>query len=105
MIKTRLIFTLYTIYGILFKGESCAYVRAHGVCSEGQGDVAERTLPHAARSCLGERRLSLPRSLCARVYVHRIRAHVGASEEREERGRGWLCACVFVSVTGVNIQE
>lgn len=41
MVKTRLIFTLYTVYGILFKGEFCTYVRVPGVCvrvcSEGAG--------------------------------------------------------------------
>lgn len=74
MVKTRLIFTLYTVYGILFKGEFCAYVRAPGV--EGLGDVAGRSAFdarfYARHGPAWQREVSDSRSLsgCARVYVH-----------------------------------
>lgn len=97
MVKTRLIFTLYTIYGILFKGESCARVRARGVCVFGRGRVmwqnAVRSTHAFTRGAVlpgGE--VCVCVCACTRVY----RARVKELGKIRERGGG--CACVRVCV-------
>lgn len=108
MVKTRLIFTLYTIYGILFKGESCAYVRARGVCVHRDRVMWQNARFHTCRGPAWGREtpLTLPRSLVLSVHACTCTEYVHTWELRKrKRGKraGGLCARARVYLSRVLI--